>query len=226
MPGKEYGPLTLAEIIPESAGALASDQETKHRLEVLRQYDFRFLTDNFIASKMRQFSPEQLFPLLPYFAQFNLTVDPEVSVRLGAEFKRFVAVALLRPSRRNAPSGPVDLFWHFFILHTPEYMAFCTAIFGIYGPQPRLGKHLFTHWEDKRAHAAAENAEAGEAMVDHIPATDETRPMMLKSYKETREIYVEIFGGADERFWPERGAQATCGDSFSGFVNPLYKRST
>jgi hypothetical protein len=142
MSEKSFGPVVLSEAIPDSVIGRAPDKDTADRLVALRNYDIKFLTDNFRADRVRQFSPEQLFPLIPYFAKFGLKVDQDVAERLGAEFKRFVAVALLRPSRRNALSGPVDMFWRFFILHTPEYVAFCTAIFGMYGPQPRLGKHF------------------------------------------------------------------------------------
>lgn len=106
------------------------------------------------------------------------------------------------------------MYWHFFVLHTPEYVGFSTAIFGCYGPQPRVGKHYFQDWEDKRA-----------AMVDHVPATDETRPKMFEVYKETRALYVEAFGKPDPLYWsaPTGEKQVTCGDSYSGFINPIFK---
>ncbi len=231
----KYGPITIQDPIPDSVTQEVADKETVERIDALRTYDFNFLTNNFVVSKIRRFSPEQLFPLVPYFRRFKLTVDEDVSVRLGVEFKRFVTVALIYPSRRNAPSGPVDMFWHFFILHTPEYVRFCTEIFGAYGPQPRIGKHYFTDWTDKRAEQNAinnVNDKNGDrpnvdrdAMVDHIPATDETRPAMYKSYQETRKLYTKLFGKPDNRFWPLGGGGTTCGDSYSGFVNPKYKRT-
>jgi hypothetical protein len=198
--------------------------EVMERLERLAEYDLSFLTNNFTADKVRTFSPEQLFPLIKHFAKFKMKVDIEVAKRLELEFKRFVAIALLRPSRRNAPSGPVDMYWHFFILHTPEYVGFCTAIFGAYGPQPRLGKHYFTDWQDKR-----EERDRRNAMVDHVPATEETRPAMNKSYRETRALYAELFGEPDPKYWPEppkgEGRDlTTCGDSYSGFIHPLFSR--
>lgn len=191
------------------------------RLQRLAEYDLSFLTHNFTADKVRTFSPEQLFPLIKHFRKYKMTVDINVATQLEFEFKRFVSIALIRPSRRNAPSGPVDMFWHFFILHTPEYVGFCTAIFGAYGPQPRIGKHYFSDWQDKR-----EERDKRNAMVDHIPATDQTRPAMNKSYVETRAIYAELFGDPDPMYWPKpaRGPGddlTTCGDSYSGFIHPL-----
>jgi hypothetical protein len=190
--------------------------EVRERLQRLEDYDLSFLTKNFIEDELRDFSPEQLFPLIRHFAKYKMRVDIKVAQRLELEFRRFVAVALIRPSRRNAPSGPVDMYWHFFVLHTPEYIGFCTAIFGAYGPQPRLGKHYFQDVADKRA-----------AMVDHIPANNDTRPMMLEVYRDTRKIYTEIFGEPDEKFWPAPTSDkpATCGDSYSGFIAPFVKRA-
>jgi hypothetical protein len=54
----------------------------------------------------------------------------ELAKRLETEFKRFVAVTLVRPGMVHAPSGPVDMYWHFFILHTRQYRQFCTDIWG------------------------------------------------------------------------------------------------
>ncbi len=142
-------------------------------------------------------------------------MDLKMARKLELEFKKFVALTLLRPTRRNAPSGPVDMYWHFFVLHTPEYIEFCTKIFGKYGEQPRLGKHFFQDVADKRA-----------AMVEHIPATEETRPKMFEVYKETRVNYIDVFGNPDELFWPSptEEKQVTCGDSYSGFVAPFFKK--
>ncbi len=190
------------------------NDEVISRLEKLAEYDLRFLTDNFHEGELREFSPEQLFPLIRHFGNHGINVDIEVARKLEIEFKRFVAIALLKPSRRNAPSGPVDMYWHFFVLHTPEYVCFSTAIFSVYGPQPRLGKHYFQDWEDKR-----------KAMVDHVPANDETRAKMFEVYKETRALYIDAFGDPDPLYWPEPTGekQVTCGDSYSGFINPIFK---
>ncbi|MEA3143068.1 MAG: hypothetical protein QOG31_392 [Thermoplasmata archaeon] len=186
--------------------------EVLERLQILEAYDLSFLTNHFHEGELREFSPEQLFPLIRHFGKHGIKVDLAVAQRLEREFKRFVALALVRPSRRNAPSGPVDMYWHFFVLHTPEYVEFSTRIFGDYGPQPRLTKHYFQDVADKRA-----------AMVDHIPATDETRPMMYEVYQQTRAMYKELFGEPDSLYWPEPTGpkQVTCGDSYSGFIAPI-----
>lgn len=207
--------MKLNELVPnETIEKFKAENEIVERLSILAEYDLSFLTNNFHIGELREFSPEQLFPLMRHFGKYGIEVDIEVAKKLEIEFKKFVAIALLKPSRRNAPSGPVDMYWHFFVLHTPEYVVFCNDIFGEYGEQPRLGKHYFQDWTDKRG-----------AMVDHIPASDETRPEMYAVYQETREIYIEAFGEPDFMYWPvARGdKQMTCGDSYSGFVHPIFK---
>ena len=205
------------------ADLISNDQLAKYnisadmmtRAERLADYDLSFLTNNFTEAHLREFSPEQLFPLIRHFSKFNMQVTIDVTRNLEIEFRKFVLLTLIRPDRRNAPSGPVDMYWHFFVLHTPEYIGFCTAIFGAAGPQPRLGKHYFQDVADKRV-----------AMVDHIPATDETRPAMWEAYNQTRALYAEIYGEPDIRFWPAPvgDKQTTCGDSYSGFVAPFFRK--
>lgn len=209
--------MKLNELVPElTVKKFNVGEEVLERLNILAEYDLSFLTNNFHEGELREFSPEQLFPLIRHFGKENIKVDIKIAKKLEIEFKKFVAIALLKPSRRNAPSGPVDMYWHFFVLHTPEYVDFSTAIFGEYGSQPRLGKHYFQDWTEKR-----------KAMVDHVPATDETRPAMFAVYKETRELYVDAFDEPDPLFWPvpTSDKQVTCGDSYSGFIHPLFKNN-
>src|SRR6185295_6701765 len=44
------------------------------------------------------------------------------------EFRRFVALCMIYPNVSNAPSGPVDMVWHSFILCTNEYWEFGRTI--------------------------------------------------------------------------------------------------
>jgi hypothetical protein len=51
------------------------------------------------------------------------------------EFKRFLALPVLYPGRREVefvPSLPLDALWHSFILNTPRYRAFCERAYGQY----------------------------------------------------------------------------------------------
>ncbi len=50
------------------------------------------------------------------------------AIPLIEEFRRYVALSMLFPGERNAPSGPVDMVWHSFILNTDEYEYFSTRI--------------------------------------------------------------------------------------------------
>lgn len=50
------------------------------------------------------------------------------------EVKRFLALMVLEPNapHRIVVSEKIDNLWHFFILHTREYRAFCDRVFGGY----------------------------------------------------------------------------------------------
>ena len=54
------------------------------------------------------------------------------------------------------------------------------------------------------------------SFVDHVPATEETRPTMRDAYNKTRELYERVYGKPDPRVWTD--VVATCGDSYSGFI--------
>ncbi|AAK41968.1 hypothetical protein SULI_13260 [Saccharolobus solfataricus] len=51
-------------------------------------------------------------------------------------------------------------------------------------------------------------------IIEHIPANSRTRSIARDAYKETRELYIKIFGNIDTSIWPE--TPMTCGDSYSG----------
>lgn len=103
------------------------------------------------------------------------------------------------------------MYWHFFILHTKQYEAFCVDVWGDFHGDPRLR--------------------------DHFPSTDSTRKGMLDAYKATRELYVEVFGEpelyqlegikrasgevlpvAPRPIWGP--GSDTSGDSYSGTIEP------
>jgi len=114
-------------VVPSSTKGI--DAETLAKLHALERYDMSFLTDAFndrLIREGRTFSTEQIYPILAYFGK----ADEELAKRLETEFKRFVAVTLIRPGIVHAPSGPVDMYWHFFILHTRQYRQFCADIWG------------------------------------------------------------------------------------------------
>ncbi|MGL5829971.1 MAG: hypothetical protein ACRC0L_10435 [Angustibacter sp.] len=50
------------------------------------------------------------------------------AIPLIAEFREYVALSMLYPDEHNAPSGPVDMVWHAFLLHTAEYEDFGSRI--------------------------------------------------------------------------------------------------
>ena len=50
------------------------------------------------------------------------------AIPLIEEFRQFVALCMLYPDEHNAPSGPIDMVWHSFILNTEEYCDFSEKI--------------------------------------------------------------------------------------------------
>ncbi|MFE9801581.1 hypothetical protein ACFYP6_22395 [Streptomyces goshikiensis] len=50
------------------------------------------------------------------------------AIPLIAEFRQYVALSMLYPQESNAPSGPVDMVWHAFILNTEQYEDFSDRI--------------------------------------------------------------------------------------------------
>ena len=95
------------------------------RVEALERYDLSSITNNLI-DKGRYFSPEQIWPLRDYFGR----VDGEIAGLLEREFRRFVAVTILEPGYMYAPPGALDMYWHFFVLHTRDYARFCGEVWG------------------------------------------------------------------------------------------------
>lgn len=50
------------------------------------------------------------------------------AIPLIEDFRRYVALTMLFPTEHNAPSGPVDMVWHSFLLCTEEYQDFSSRI--------------------------------------------------------------------------------------------------
>lgn len=118
-----------------TADGLAVTPEMRERIDALERYDLSFLTDNFNDNLIKQgrlFSNEQIWPILKHFGRADL----EIARTLEREFKRFVALTIIEPGMVHAPSGPVDMYWHFFILHTHAYREFCEHVWGSFDAQP------------------------------------------------------------------------------------------
>jgi hypothetical protein len=67
-----------------------------------------------------------------------------------------------------------------------------------------------------------ESLNATNDVIDHVPATDVTRPTMREAYNRMRVLYEANFGKPDTRVWTD--VVATCGDSYSGFIPPAEER--
>ncbi len=179
----------------------------KRMLEIADQidaYDLSFVTsalgDSLIRTG-RAYSCEQAYPLMHQYGK----ADYRLAVRLEREFKRFCALTVFQPGVGHAPPGAVDMYWHFFILHTEEYISFCEQVWGDFKGAPKI-RH-------------------------HYPSTDQNRRGMLEAYKSTRALYVEVFGPPEPYEMdalpgamrlPSRPiwmpGSDTSGDSYSGIV--------
>ncbi len=172
----------LSSIVPDSLlGTI--DPSTKSALNRLASYDLAFATDELIDKK-RKFSPEQVWPIKAHFGKADL----EVARILEAEFKRFVALTLIQPGIVFAPSGPVDMYWHFLILHTKQYRHFCHHIWGHFQHHPR-------------GSSTSERIVPG-ALLHHQPMTIEEE---AQSFHHILDLYERIFGTADSLVWHPPG---------------------
>ena len=129
---------------------------------------------------------------------------------LEEEFKKFVVLTLMVPNVAHAPPGAVDMYWHFFVLHSEQYTRFSEEVWGNYQGDPK-----YRH---------------------HYPAKDTTRPGQFRAYVETRKLYVKVYGEPpvyertaalpvpvwnDPTFNPTVSEhETTSGDSYSGIVEP------
>lgn len=109
-------------------------QSVLNRLSQLEQFNLSPITHRFTDEDHKQgrsFSTEQIYPIVKHFG----SADLELAKRLEAEFKKFVALTIIKPGVTHAPSGPVDMYWHFFILHTATYRQFCHEVWGAFEPE-------------------------------------------------------------------------------------------
>lgn len=189
--------------------ALANNKTTQSNVERIKKvgpYNLSFLTstlnDDLIRGG-RSYSCEQAYPLVVNYGK----ADFRIAQRLEEEFKRFCILTLIREGVPHAPPGAVDMYWHFFILHTKQYLEFCTEVWGDFSGSP--------------------------SFRDHFPSTDATRRGMLDAYRATRALYVEVFG--EPRLFEIPGLQPrpiwlsdsdTSGDSYSGVIEPTANAFT
>ena len=202
----------MVPISDEILSKFSVSDENRERIQRVIDYDLSFLTDAFNDNLIRggrPYSVEQVYPIIARFGK----ADHEIAMFIAEEFRRFVALTLLKPGVPHAPPGAVDMFWHFFILHTEQYHHFCEEVWGSFQGDPK-----YRH---------------------HYPSNDETRPGQFQAYAETRKLYVEVFGEPKDYERPgatpvpvwtrvvtsadgSRGQGSDIsGDSYSGIIDPI-----
>ena len=198
-----------ARLSAEQIQSLDLSPKVVGKIEDVNNYDFSFLTNEFNDNQIRSgrpFSVEQVYPIMQRFGK----ADFEIARLLEEEFKKFVILTIIEPGIAHAPPGAVDMYWHFFILHTEQYIKFSESIWGNFQGDPKYRQHY--------------------------PAKEETRPGQFRAYVATRELYLKVFGEPPvyERagavpvpVWNDPTAnrilsdrEVTSGDSYSGIVEP------
>lgn len=186
------------EISDETLDEYDVSEENRRRIQKAIDYDLSFVTDEFgeeLIRKGKPFACEQAYPIRNHFGK----ADQEIAEILETEFRKFVVLTLVKPDMPHALPGPVDMFWHRFILYTAQYKEFCEEVWGSFEGQPEYR--------------------------DHYPANPETREGHVNAYYATRDLYLEVFGepttyeqasGDTVDIWYGVDDKATCGDSYSG----------
>ena len=155
--------------------------KTVEMLRKLEQYDLSRITENFI-DKGPAYSPEQIWPIRLHFGK----ADIEIARTLEREFKRFIALSLMRPRQIYAPSGPVDMYWHFFVLHTREYERFCDDIWGASsspGAYPESVAKAYATARGGESHGMSEEIDlVPQSLCDSLPANVAGSLKALRDY--------------------------------------------
>lgn len=187
-----------------------ADGTVRARIQRVVEWDMAFLTTTFnddLIRSGRPYSCEQVYPIMVRFGK----ADHEIAQLLCEEFRKFAILTLLKPGVPHAPPGAVDMFWHFFILHTEQYRDFCEKVWGDFRGDPKYR--------------------------DHYPSTDLTRAGQFRAYAATLDLYRDVFGepkmyervgSSPVAVWTPvavtskgGGGSTTSGDSFSGTIDPL-----
>lgn len=125
----------MTNILTKSILAINLSNSILKKLQTLENYDLSDITNSFTDDdhlQGRVFSKEQIYPIKLHFGK----ADIEIARLIESEFKKFVAITLIKAGVTHAPSGPIDMYWHFFILHTVKYRDFCEKIWGSYEATP------------------------------------------------------------------------------------------
>ena len=118
------------------------------------------------------------------------SANTEIAKMLEWEFKKFVALTLLDKQLTFAPSGPVDMYWHFLILHTKEYREFCDAMWGSFQHHPR-GSRMDS--------LSSMNMMQSITLLPHEPINHES--IDSDDFQNAIAFYQEIFGKPDPMVW-------------------------
>jgi len=96
-------------------------------LKNLQDYDLSFITERLVDDiNLPLEAPEQV----AYLRQLFDRVDFSLAKNIELEFRKWFSLVIIYPHEDFVPSRPVDMYWHYLVLHTMEYSHFCKAVFG------------------------------------------------------------------------------------------------
>ncbi|MGW1677705.1 glycine-rich domain-containing protein [Saccharopolyspora sp. NPDC002376] len=78
----------------------------------------------------RSLISDELFARLCHRITIDENVEPEFAERIVDQALAFLGACAKFPDNRLAPSKPVDIGWHAFILCTKDYARFCQRVAG------------------------------------------------------------------------------------------------
>lgn len=86
-----------------------------------------------IIAKLKKLAEEELEIVFLYWAKESdyVNYSEEYGKRIRIEFLRFISLRFFT-KKLIFPPPAIDEFWHMFILHSEEYVAFCNRQFGEY----------------------------------------------------------------------------------------------
>ncbi|PFC31714.1 hypothetical protein [Bacillus thuringiensis] len=139
----------MLKICEESITKYNITSQTLNLINNILDYDLSSITNNFNDNGIRNGRPfkcEQAYPIVRIFGR----ADFELAKRFEIEFKKFVILTLIKPDLRISPPGAVDMYWHFFILHSKKYFKFCKLVWNHNSDEIDYKHH--NHYKDKFVH--------------------------------------------------------------------------
>ncbi|MQV97057.1 hypothetical protein GHK46_06355 [Sinorhizobium medicae] len=118
-------------------------------------------------------------------------IDAATAEEHAREAKRFLILCALNPDRVYGMRGPIDEFWHTFVIFTSRYMDFCERVGGRF-----IHHYPNTAPKERQRYTFNKGRKGG-------PAKDLSRNDLKKMYLAMLDDYKKTFGEpAPKHLWP------------------------